>query len=79
MIDQRLDTVLVMARHPGSLLADTDMRKDRLIELLTLAVTLKRDKRNGTEQRRLTGRTIALLFEKNSTRTRCAFEVAAYD
>ena len=68
-----------MARHPGSLLADTDMTKDRLIELLTLAVTLKRDKKNGTEQRRLTGRTIALLFEKNSTRTRCAFEVAAYD
>src|SRR5579863_3464381 len=68
-----------MARHPGSLLADTDMTKDRLIELLTLAVTLKRDKRNGAEQRRLTGRSIALLFEKNSTRTRCAFEVAAYD
>jgi ornithine carbamoyltransferase len=68
-----------MARHPGSLLADTDMTKDRLSGLISLAGELKRDKRNGTERPRLTGRTIALLFEKNSTRTRCAFEVAAYD
>jgi ornithine carbamoyltransferase len=68
-----------MARHPGSLLADTDMTKDRLVDLITLAGALKRAKRDGTQERQLTGRTIALLFEKNSTRTRCAFEVAAYD
>ena len=71
--------MLSMSRHSGSLLADTDMTKDRLVDLISLAGVLKRAKRDGTEERQLTGRTIALLFEKNSTRTRCAFEVAAYD
>jgi len=66
-------------RHPGSLLADTEMTKQRFLDLISLASELKRDKRAGTERPRLTGRNIALLFEKNSTRTRCAFEVAAYD
>lgn len=66
-------------RHPGSLLADTEVTKQRFMDLISLASTLKREKRNGTQTARLTGRNIALLFEKNSTRTRCAFEVAAYD
>lgn len=66
-------------RHPGSLLADTEMTKQRFMDLISLASALKRDKQNGAESPRLTGRSIALLFEKNSTRTRCAFEVAAYD
>ncbi len=66
-------------RHPGSLLADTEMTKERFTGLISLAAALKRDKLAGAEQARLTGATIALLFEKNSTRTRCAFEVAAYD
>lgn len=47
--------------------------------LLELSAELKRDKRAGTETPRLSGRNIALIFEKTSTRTRCAFEVAAYD
>jgi ornithine carbamoyltransferase len=47
--------------------------------LLELARDLKRAKYAGTEQQRLRGRNIALIFEKTSTRTRCAFEVAAYD
>ncbi len=47
--------------------------------LLGLAVDLKAAKYSGTEQPRLHGRNIALLFEKTSTRTRCAFEVAAHD
>ncbi len=47
--------------------------------LLDLAADLKRAKYTGTEQPRLTGKNIALLFEKTSTRTRCAFEVAAHD
>ncbi len=47
--------------------------------LLTLSADLKRAKYAGTEQQRLKGKNIALIFEKSSTRTRCAFEVAAYD
>lgn len=47
--------------------------------LLDLSATLKKAKYAGTEQPRLTGKNIVLIFEKPSTRTRCAFEVAAYD
>ncbi len=47
--------------------------------LLDLAKELKAAKYAGTEQPRLKGKNIALIFEKTSTRTRCAFEVAAYD
>ncbi|PMH42521.1 ornithine carbamoyltransferase [Vibrio sp. 10N.286.49.B3] len=47
--------------------------------LLTLAADLKKAKYTGTEQKRLVGKNIALIFEKASTRTRCAFEVAAFD
>ena len=47
--------------------------------LLDLAFDLKKAKYSGTEQPRLTGKNIALIFEKTSTRTRCAFEVAAHD
>jgi ornithine carbamoyltransferase len=46
---------------------------------LDLAADLKRAKYTGTEQPRLKGKNIALIFEKTSTRTRCAFEVAALD
>lgn len=47
--------------------------------LLDLSVDLKKAHYAGTEQPRLTGKKIALIFEKASTRTRCAFESAAYD
>lgn len=47
--------------------------------MLDLAISLKKAKYNGTEQPLLTGKNIALIFEKDSTRTRCAFEVAAHD
>ncbi|EKO3923276.1 ornithine carbamoyltransferase [Vibrio metschnikovii] len=47
--------------------------------LLSLAADLKRAKYAGTEQKTLLGKNIALIFEKASTRTRCAFEVAAFD
>ncbi len=47
--------------------------------LLDLSIDLKKAKYNGTEQPRLKGKNIALIFEKSSTRTRCAFEVAAFD
>ncbi|MFC8533382.1 ornithine carbamoyltransferase [Streptomyces sp. NPDC057249] len=47
--------------------------------LIELAAELKAAKKSGTETRSLSGRNIALIFEKTSTRTRCAFEVAAAD
>ncbi len=47
--------------------------------LLDLSVDLKKAKYAGTEQQKLKGKNIALIFEKASTRTRCAFEVAAFD
>ena len=56
-----------------------DFTTEELQYLLNLAKKLKEDKKNKTEQKELTGKNIALIFEKTSTRTRCAFEVAAYD
>lgn len=47
--------------------------------LINLSLDLKAAKYGGYEQQKLTGKNIALIFEKASTRTRCAFEVAAYD
>lgn len=62
-----------------SFLKEVDFTPDEWKHLLDLASTLKAAKQAGTEQPRLTGRNIALVFEKTSTRTRCAFEVAAHD
>ena len=56
-----------------------DFTTEELQYLLDLAKKLKEDKKNKTEKKKLTGKNIALMFEKTSTRTRCAFEVAAYD
>jgi ornithine carbamoyltransferase len=50
-----------------------------LTYLLDLAAELKAAKSEGKEEQHLVGKRIALIFEKDSTRTRCAFEVAAYD
>jgi ornithine carbamoyltransferase len=60
-------------------LKELDFTAEELRGLLALAAELKAAKRAGTETRHLTGRNIALIFEKPSTRTRCAFEVAAAD
>ncbi|MEO8888462.1 MAG: ornithine carbamoyltransferase [Jatrophihabitantaceae bacterium] len=65
--------------HPGSLLKELDLDKSQFLALITRAAALKRTKIDGTEQPQLSGRNIALIFEKSSTRTRCAFEVAAHD
>ena len=60
-------------------LKDLDFSKEELLYLLDLSKTLKAEKKARRERHRLAGRNIALIFEKTSTRTRCAFEVAAYD
>jgi len=60
-------------------LKELDFTKEELLFLLKLSKDLKSAKYSGTEQQRLTGKNIALIFEKSSTRTRCAFEVAAHD
>ncbi|MER2600705.1 MAG: ornithine carbamoyltransferase [Caldilineales bacterium] len=62
-----------------SFVKELDFTQDELKYLLKLAADLKAAKYGGYEQPRLTGKNIALIFEKASTRTRCAFEVAAYD
>ena len=56
-----------------------DFNAQEISGLLSLAKELKTQKRSGTEPKHLSGKNIALIFEKASTRTRCAFEVAAFD
>jgi ornithine carbamoyltransferase len=70
--------------HPSplagrSFLTLRDFSAAEIDDLLALAATLKAEKREHREVRRLAGRSIALIFEKDSTRTRIGFEVAAYD
>ncbi|MEH0417765.1 ornithine carbamoyltransferase [Streptomyces sp. B21-083] len=60
-------------------LKELDFTEEEFRGLLGLAAELKAAKKAGTETRYLTGKNIALIFEKTSTRTRCAFEVAAAD
>jgi len=65
-------------RH-RSFVKELDFTTEELEFLIQLSADLKRAKYGGFEVPRLTGKNIALIFEKTSTRTRCAFEVAAYD
>jgi len=62
-----------------SFLKELDFTSQELKFLIDLSIDLKKAKYAGIEQQRLRGKNIALIFEKDSTRTRCAFEVAAYD
>ena len=62
-----------------SFLKELDLTVEEWTGLLGLARELKAEKRIGLSRRRLRGKNIALMFEKASTRTRCAFEVAAFD
>ncbi|MCC3380233.1 ornithine carbamoyltransferase [Paenibacillus farraposensis] len=62
-----------------SFLAEIDFTEEELLYLLDLAADLKDKKKNGIPHRYLEGKNIALLFEKTSTRTRCAFTVACTD
>jgi ornithine carbamoyltransferase len=61
------------------LLKLADFSPEEITYLLDLAAELKAAKQEGREEQKLVGKEIALIFEKDSTRTRCAFEVAAYD
>jgi ornithine carbamoyltransferase len=61
------------------LLKLADYTPEEITYLLDLSVELKAAKGEGREEQTLVGKAIALIFEKDSTRTRCAFEVAAYD
>ncbi|MDP6501057.1 MAG: ornithine carbamoyltransferase [Dehalococcoidales bacterium] len=56
-----------------------DFSPEEIQYLLDLTAQLKKAKYDGNEQQKLVGKNIVLLFEKASTRTRCAFEAAAYD
>lgn len=56
-----------------------DYTPEEILYLIDLAETLKKEKKQGKSHAHLTGKNIALIFEKTSTRTRCAFEVAAHD
>jgi len=62
-----------------SFLKEIDFTRGELHHLLALSQALKTAKYAGNEVPRLSGKEIALIFEKSSTRTRCAFEVAAFD
>ena len=74
-----MTTSVTPQRHPGSLLKTLDLDKEQFLALTKLAADLKAAKAGGTERPQLTGKNIALIFEKSSTRTRCGFEVAAAD
>ncbi|NSW95370.1 MAG: ornithine carbamoyltransferase [Bacteroidales bacterium] len=65
--------------HNRSFLKLLDFEPEEIQYLINLAFDLKKSKKEGTEVQYLKGKNIALIFEKTSTRTRCAFEVAAFD
>jgi ornithine carbamoyltransferase len=65
--------------HHRDFLKELDFTTQEMQYLLDLSRDLKRAKYAGTEVPRMRGKNVALIFEKTSTRTRCAFEVAAYD
>src|SRR6201994_2969655 len=69
----------VIDLHGRSFLTLSDYSADEIRYLLDLAAELKAAKKEHREEQHLVGREIALIFEKDSTRTRCAFEVAAFD
>jgi len=62
-----------------SFLTLKDFTQEEIKYFIDLAKKLKQEKYSGTEKKRLQGKNIALIFEKDSLRTRCSFEVSAYD
>ena len=78
-VDTRSRSATLTSMRGRSFLKELDFSGDELRSLIDLAAELKADAKSGREKQRLKGKKIALVFEKTSTRTRCAFEVAAYD
>jgi ornithine carbamoyltransferase len=70
---------MVVYLRGHSFLTLEDFTAEEIYHLLDLAMSLKAAKHGGYEESKLQDKNIALIFEKTSTRTRCAFEVAAYD
>ena len=68
-----------MSMKGRSFLNIKDLTTDEIMELINLSAELKEKKKKGISHKVLEGKNIALIFEKTSTRTRCAFEVAASD
>ncbi len=62
-----------------SYLAEKDHTAESLLDIIELAQSLRKKRAAGVEEQHLIGKKIALVFEKASTRTRCAFEVAAFE
>ena len=62
-----------------SFLTLRDLSAEEILHLLDFSSELKAEKKRGIRGKRLEGKNIVLIFEKTSTRTRCAFEAAAYD
>jgi ornithine carbamoyltransferase len=78
-VETRLASVDLKRLRGRSFLKELDFTGDELRALINLAAELKAASKSGREDQRLRGKKIVLVFEKTSTRTRCAFEVAAYD
>lgn len=70
---------MIQSLKNKSFLKLLDFTPEEIQSLLTLAAELKAQKKAGVPHRLCEGKSIALVFEKTSTRTRCAFEVAAAD
>src|SRR6187431_2216547 len=74
-----MTTTAAVDLHGRTFLKLLDYSPDEILHLLALAAELTAAKKDGTEVEHLRKKEICLIFEKTSTRTRCSFEVAAYD
>jgi len=78
-VESEVAPAAVRALHGRSFLKELDFTPAELRSLIDLSAELKAQRKAGNEPKFMQGRNVALVFEKTSTRTRCAFEVAAYD
>jgi ornithine carbamoyltransferase len=78
-VESKVAPAALRALHGRSFLKELDFTPAELRSLIDLSAELKAQRKAGNEPKFMQGRNVALVFEKTSTRTRCAFEVAAYD